>query len=705
MEYHRLDLVDQGVESLEGLGERTDENFVVVNLQRNRLTNFEFFGTHPYLTEVQLQHNRIQSFRGLTKQVSLKSLHLQGCPVACHPYYRLMALLTIGFGLEDVDGLPITSHERHIANGLGKKAALAVSYGWLLDLHPRTNAEYDAIINKFRRLRREDYKRTQNGRLLSVGIVLTNLERMQRRRGDDAPADLQLAERQRTITRLAGRIAQLERMLAASRAQAVAPLPLSEGTVRVGDDQRASFSSGLLTAEEVALMDRMVFSRGAQLRHNLGTEQWKFERVCLQIDRDALTAESYMSRACLVRLALQSLRVRHVRPLTLVAEDPMGGTVEILFDSLPLLHTVYKALFLLRGRPVPLLSATAQSERQGMEQVRHTSMKALAPSGMPAASCRAPEVGQKSFWDTSSDRPVDEVQHSSRTPVALGSGMERGVLRTRASPTVDNVEDIPPLPAPYSRPGAVGRSHTDFSSIRARESHTADEVAKDNAAPETISAVSDETAPPAMAHAKKGVSKLSWTDGAGAHPAPQGSKGAASPLLDSPISDSVAFPRDAREQNCATEETVSVPGAGGRTVSRPRVSPLAPSAVAPLAGRNEASAPLPAPPSEAQAKGSSTTLSGSDRQGESGAGQATLLRDPAFPSVAGIRTHGGPSQSSSAVASKRRERTSTGDAHSKAAMPHGGRISAERVFSAAKGAAGPVASSRFRALLIDSDSD
>ncbi|KAG5466028.1 hypothetical protein CUR178_00745 [Leishmania enriettii] len=705
MEYHRLDLVDQGVESLEGLAERKDENFVVINLQRNRLTSFEFFGTHPYLTEVRLQHNRIQSFRGLTKQASLKSLHLQGCPVACHPYYRLMALLTIGFGLEDVDGLPIASHERHVASALGKRAALAVSYGWLLDLHPRTNADYDTIIDELRRLRREEHKRMQSGRLLSVKAVLDNLDRMQRRRGYDAAAELQLAERQQIITRLAGRVAQLERMLTASPPAHVLPLlPPSESTVRVDGNNRASSSSGLLSAAEVALIDKMIFSRGMQLRHNLGTGQGSFERVCLQIDHVALTAESCLSRERLVQLALCSLRVHHVRPLTLVAEDRMGGTVEIRFDSLPLLHTVYKALFFFSARPVPPLSATTQQRAlQEMEQVRHIPMNALAPSGVPTASSTVSEVGQSSLWGSASDRPVEDAQRFARTPAATGSKIERGVSSSKVLSTLDNVADIPPLPAACSRPGVAVRSHSNRSFEATQHSRAAVDATSDYPAPEALSMMSHKSADASAAHANDGAPKLVRVDMTGAHSAPQRSQGFANRLLRCVSSDSVAFSRDSKGQGCATEEAVSVAGDGGSAVSPPRVWPPVPSAAAQATDHTEASAPPLVPPRKAQATSASATPSELGRQEESGAGEATLRGSPVLPSVAVAGTHNCPSQRSPVAAGETRRRESAGDVDFQVGAPHGGNISTKKVPSAASVPERPAVSSRFRALLIDSD--
>lgn len=485
MQYHRLDLVDQGVESLEGLAERGGENFLLINLQRNRLTSFEGFGTHPHLTELQLQYNQIASFRGLTKQASLRALHLQGCPIATHPYYRVMALLTIGLGLEHVDGLPVTSHERHVASALGKRAALAVSYGWLLDLHPRTAGDYDAVIEQMKRLRKDSHKRAlQQARCVTIDSVLTDVSRAQKQRGYDAAAELQLAERQKTITRLARRVAQLERQLTTPpEAHMVPMLPPQDNLAGGGGGNGVSSSAALFSAAELAQMDKMSFSQGIQVRHNLSAAAGSFQRACLTVDHAALTVESFLTRERIVQLALSTLRVRHVRPLSLVAEDPLGGALELQFDSLPLLHTVYKAIFLLSARPVPLLSAVTQAELQEAQRVRTRPPAAPAPVAVLDPEESAPSIS----WRSVSERPAARLRAAAVPPpvtasavAVAGASADGATARAESSvAALYNVADVPPLPAPFSRISTTGRSDSiEFAMEAATRAETTTELAE-----------------------------------------------------------------------------------------------------------------------------------------------------------------------------------------------------------------------------------
>ncbi|CAG9584258.1 conserved hypothetical protein [Leishmania major strain Friedlin] len=704
MEYHRLDLVNQGVESLEGLAERKGENFLVINLQRNRLTNFEFFGTHPYLIEVHLQHNRIESFRGLTRQASLRSLHLQGCPVACHPYYRLMALLTIGFGLEDVDGLPITSQERHFAKALGKRAALAVSYGWLLDLHPRTSAEYDAIIDEFRRLRRDEYKRTQGSRLTSVKAVLANLNRTQSQRGNNTAAELQLTEREKTITRLTRRVVQLECQLAASSsAHAVPLLPPTEDAVRVLGNNKVSSSDGLFSAAELVLMDKMSFLHGIQLRHNLDREQGDFHRVCLQIDHETLTAESFLSRQRLVQLNLRSLRVRHVRPLTLAAADATGGTVELRFDSLPLLQAVYKALFLLSARPLPPLSMIPQGELQEVESARRRSPKALTPSASPLTSFAFSKGEPSVSWCTTSEHPANSPKAGALTSTPSASNMARGASAAQHLEMLDNVTDVPPLSAAYSGTSAAGRSHSDYLVKATRKSRAAAAVAKDKCAPEALGVASHDFDSSA-AQVDGAVSKSTKAGATEAFPAAE-SEELASLALKSTSSEWVVFQSDTEDQSRASEEGVAVPGVEEGAAALPRIPPLAPVNATRPAGRSKAPAPLRVPPRKTQVGRTSATSSVSGVQLGSGTDKAAVPGNPNITSVESLGTPGAASQKSSVVFDGRREGKQRSSISFQVTMLNSGNATANTARSSAKDSAQPEVSSRFRSLLIDSDSD
>ncbi|SYZ70559.1 hypothetical_protein [Leishmania braziliensis MHOM/BR/75/M2904] len=706
MVFHRLDLVDQGVESLEGLAERKDENFLVINLQRNRLTSFEFFGTHKYVTEVHFQHNRIQSFRGLTKQVSLKSLHLQGCPVSCHPYYRLMALLTIGFGLEDVDGLPITSHERHVANGLGKRAALAVSYGWLLDLHPRTDAEYDVIINEFRRLRKDEYRRTQNADLLSVKDVLANLDRTQRQCGYNATAELQLAERQQIITRLARRVAQLERLLAVSPPAHVVPLlPPSDDAVGELGNKTVSSSSDLFSAAELALMDSMRFVQGIQLRHNLGTEQSGFQRVCLQVDHTALTAESYLSRVRLVQLPLRSLRVRYARPLTLVAEDQMGGTIELRFDSLPLLQAVYKAVFFFSAYLVPPLSVITQSELQRGESLCHSYPEALTPSVAPMNAFATLEAGPSASCHTTSERSVHSAEADALTPTASGSRMVRDAPATKRLATLDNVADVPPLPATHPRLSTTRRSHSSFSLESTQQSRSTVAVTKDCPTPVALSVESHKSVDASVIHASGAVPKSPKSKVTKVHLVPLKSKGFSSLSPNYMDSDSIAFYSDAQSHDYATVENVAVAGERSSTSPSFCLASLATSDAASPAGRTETPPPPCVPPRKKQAERIHVTPSVTSVKGRGEARAALLPRSDAIPSFQATSTPGDSLQSPFIVSRGRWTEEQSNSINFQTDVTDGDGVKANTVDSAAKNSIRSGVSSRFGGLLIESSSD
>ncbi|KPA81904.1 hypothetical protein ABB37_04147 [Leptomonas pyrrhocoris] len=476
MEYHRLDLVEQKIESLEGLAERSQEHFLLINLQRNKLTNFEHFGTHSYLSELLLQRNKIESFRGLTKQASLRLLCLQGCPVAAHPYYRLMALLTIGLSIEAIDGLPITSQERHIAKSLGKRAALAVSHGWLLDLRPRTVDEYDALINDCKRLRKDEYRQTHGLRRISIDSVLMDLNSGQLSRSYDATVDRQLEERQRTITRLARRVAQLEGQLSDSAEGHVVPMLPPNQLEVTSFNGTFSTSGGLFSAAELAQVDTVCFLRGVQMRHNFSTTKGGLQRVCLQLDHATLTAQAFLARETLVQMPLRTLRVRHLRPLTLVVEDEVGGALGLVFENLPLLHTVYKALFVLSARPIPPLSALTQRQLQEIAHAAERRPKAAAAITFPVAAEAEASPSRASSPDEKQPSGVREAAVASD-----GSTSQRPTQNLASSPAsvkLDNVEDVPPLPAAFSHLSATGGTDSVVFSVDGVRPSTAEDAAQ-----------------------------------------------------------------------------------------------------------------------------------------------------------------------------------------------------------------------------------
>lgn len=149
MPFHRLDVENQNIGSFSGFETLSGLNFVFVDGKNNKLVNFKHFGRHPSLVELDLRYNKIESFFGLTRQESLRIIHLGGNPIVEHPLYRIMVLLTIGYTVKVIDNRQVSPWEASLARSLGAQAALAVSCGWIMDAVPRTSAEYKMIASFF----------------------------------------------------------------------------------------------------------------------------------------------------------------------------------------------------------------------------------------------------------------------------------------------------------------------------------------------------------------------------------------------------------------------------------------------------------------------------------------------------------------------------------------------------------------------------
>uniref|UniRef100_A0A7S1KX23 Uncharacterized protein n=1 Tax=Neobodo designis TaxID=312471 RepID=A0A7S1KX23_NEODS len=231
----RVLLPDAGVRSFIGLREVSRGNAVEIAMPGNEIWSFEGFGTNDKLRQLDIRNNRIASFLGMTKQVGLRELLVSGNPVAAHPHYRLMALLTIGFGLRMIDGIAVSREELAYAKALGPMAALAVSCGWLLDLHPRSDNEYDSIISELRSARREMLSKKGN-------TTPTLLEAFRHRHPHNTELTESVEEpvalssdqgdtlHRKTIDHMARRITYLERKLSAVTRSALPPESLSRAT-------------------------------------------------------------------------------------------------------------------------------------------------------------------------------------------------------------------------------------------------------------------------------------------------------------------------------------------------------------------------------------------------------------------------------------------------------------------------------------------
>ena len=144
-----------GLESFFGLKACAYDPLEFMDFRGNQISSFEHFGTHNDLVELHLEDNNIATLQGLTGQTRLERVYIAGNPIASNPHLRVMVLLTVGFSLKFVDSVEIGPNERETARLLGPCAALCVSYGWSLDLMPRSVADYDLIISALRVQRRK----------------------------------------------------------------------------------------------------------------------------------------------------------------------------------------------------------------------------------------------------------------------------------------------------------------------------------------------------------------------------------------------------------------------------------------------------------------------------------------------------------------------------------------------------------------------
>lgn len=438
--YHRLDLIHQKVDSLEGLSKMSDRGFIYINLQRNNLRDFEYFGTHPYLNTLEMQYNPLQSFRGLTKQKMLRVLRLQGTPIAGHPYYRIMALLVIGTGLEEIDSLSVTKEERRIAKTLGGAAALAVCYGWLLDMKERSLEEYEAICREYQRLRRASHEHMMSAQRVTVSSVLQSIEQQRQQCSDSTSPELhsKLTQSRKTITNLVRRVSHLEAQLS-SRGQYDDAVVVQDGEVMnmVPADIATVGTHSSFSMSDFSNLDTVSFTRGIQMQHNLSGQERNMERVCLELQRGSLTIKKFLSHQCLIQLPLNFPQIRHMKPSTLVLEDSNGAAVELIFETLPLMFAVYKALYLCTGKSVPTLSTISEGDLITAPQKTVTSVVA--------------ELRDSSAADTTPGVTLQLPARDSDTTTVKQSSQETFIAACKTPvrdvvDVLDNVPDVPPLP-------------------------------------------------------------------------------------------------------------------------------------------------------------------------------------------------------------------------------------------------------------------
>lgn len=322
------------------------KHLVEFDFHGNELVSFEHFGTNADLRVLHAEDNRITSFLGMTKQKNLEELYLGGNPVALHPHYRVMALLTIGFSLKSVDGRVVEAWEREEARRLGPSAALAVSYGWLLDTNPRSAAEYDAIIVELRKVRKFR-QASDSGNVRTIPMVMaecgggtsggvsSGLSVTAETVELQSKALLHFSKR---VAQLEYCIRQLQEQLAEAREQSSSSAPAEGSSVSV--------TEGCWTATELAAASKVSFESSIQV---FGPQ---FPAGCsctLTFLCDGFTLHQFLSRACIGDFAYSDIvhSVLDVVQLQCVVRNRSGLIFELRFACKSVFSAVVK-LFAMR---------------------------------------------------------------------------------------------------------------------------------------------------------------------------------------------------------------------------------------------------------------------------------------------------------------------------------------------------------------------
>lgn len=489
MAFHRLDLVYHGIECFEGLSDLADRNFVTVNVQGNSLSDFDGFGTHMYMAQLDVRGNGITSFYGLTRQRSLQTMWLKGNPIATHPFYRIMALMVVGFSLVDIDGSAVTPEERTLARKAGSDAAMAVSFGWLLDMKPRTPGAFQGILSECRRVHERKHARGAAGggaRRKTIMDALREVEaaadppthsaagkaetltETQRSLQTKAQGEDEEADTRRTVERLSKRVATLEHMLREASAESVAANTASL-LLSHASQERPFLDPVCRSAREVAVVSRqgeatltehdlrsasaVLFTSGIATRTNHQSScNHAPRRSCLQLTRHSVAVLNYTTRSPTFELKLSgSVTVTYRRPKRLLLENRFGVSLEITFEDHNVLRTVFKLLFLLRSKPLPPLpSHYAENDEEQTERGREGEMETASSSSSTVVSAAltpaSSRQGHVSKW--SSSRPAVPKASNTASAASRTSHRPQALIAagTKHRDREDNISDIPPLP-------------------------------------------------------------------------------------------------------------------------------------------------------------------------------------------------------------------------------------------------------------------
>lgn len=466
MSFHRLDLANQKIDSLEGLDTIGGLNFVVIDLKDNYLRNFQSFGTHASLVELDVRRNRIDSLFGLTRQQSLEIIRIDGNPIADHPLYRIMVLQTIGYTLRIIDSKAVTSTEVSLAKRLGGQAALAVSCGWILDLVPRSQHEYRRIIEERRKQRHSEISESSTNPLISALHKVSTLS--------------------------------------SSAEKIVFP-----ESVKLNSSNSLNTVKDRNIIPEIVYASQVEFDEGISVSTNLHEEQSLLG--VLRFSGPFLCFQDFLRRKTIIKLDVR--RTKIVSPLkdTLIFSSPFGVEVKVTFTSLEVLEAVRRTLVSRQSANLERLWGTAAvgseespllvkspenrvdaavDENIFQASSRDTSVIGKENTARSQNSCYHPQSSKRSsvsrrsdtnVRDSATQRKVDASSSPDTKGIDPTSTTRRSSgAHTNAPSLVDSIENTV-HPASFKEPSVnhgveslngVNKSHNSSKHSRNASSHT-----------------------------------------------------------------------------------------------------------------------------------------------------------------------------------------------------------------------------------------
>ncbi|EPY18328.1 hypothetical protein STCU_10054 [Strigomonas culicis] len=199
-----------------------------------------------------------------------------GNPLSSHPFYRIMALMVIGYSVKVIDGVGVTEEEYEMARRATPEAAVAVSYGWLYDLRRYSAEELHRIISECKLAQKERKRKHQP----KVSIVNALEGLLLPQTPDLLLGKANTGERIRksdVIQRLTKRITELEKEVQHSRIKGRRTQSSQEKDMEVGMEA----NDGTLTPSQLVCISSFTFADNVFMQSNVKAEDLR--RVCLQL--------------------------------------------------------------------------------------------------------------------------------------------------------------------------------------------------------------------------------------------------------------------------------------------------------------------------------------------------------------------------------------------------------------------------------------